>query len=87
MPDNITKNPISLQDGYFDLKGLAVYSTLGVSTLRAYIWGGKLPAFKIKGKVLVRRSEFDSWIEAHRVKKKQDINKLANEAIESLKRA
>ena len=85
LPDNISEITISLGDGYFDLKGLAAYSTLGVSTLRDYIREGKLPAYKVKGKVLVRKSQFDSWIEDYRMKKKKDINAIADEVVKSLK--
>ena len=86
LPDNIAEITISLQDGYFDLKGLAAYSTLGVSTLRDYIRSGKLPAYKVKGKVLVKKSEFEKWMDKHRMDKKRDINGIVNEIVGSLKR-
>ncbi len=87
LPDNIAEITISLQDGYFDLKGLAGYSTLGVSTLRDYIRSGKLPAYKVKGKVLVKKSEFEKWMDRHRMDKKKDINGIVDEVVGSLKRA
>ena len=74
-----------MKDQYMDLKGLSFYSDLAVSTLRDYIRSGKLPCFKIKGKVLVKRSEFDQWIEGHRVNKKKEIESIVNEAIKGLK--
>lgn len=86
LPDNIAETGITLRDQYFDLRGLSVYSALGVSTLRDYIRAGKLPAFKVKGKVLIRKSEFDRWMEAQRINKKADIAKIANEALNSLNR-
>lgn len=85
LPSNITETAITLKDGYFDLKGLAVYSTLGVSTLRGYIREGKLCAYKVNGKVLVKQSEFDKWIEGYRVNKKQDLEALADGAVKSIK--
>ena len=85
LPDNIAEITVTLQDGYFDLKGLAAYCTLGVSTLRDYINKGRLPAYKIKGKILVKKSEFDLWIEKHRLNRKQDPKKIANEVMKSLK--
>ena len=33
IPDNIAQTAIVLDDGYFDLKGLSTYSSLGISTL------------------------------------------------------
>jgi excisionase family DNA binding protein len=85
LPDTILERGISLKDQYFDLRGLSVYSALGVSTLRDYIRAGRLPAFKVKGKVLIRKSEFDRWIEKHRINRKIDIGRIANEALRSLK--
>lgn len=85
LPDDITETTIILKDQYMDLKGLAVYSDLAVSTLRDHIRSGKLPCFKVKGKVLVKRSEFDIWMEGHRLNKKGDLNRIVNEAIKSIK--
>jgi excisionase family DNA binding protein len=86
LPDNIAEKGITLEDGYFDLRGLSAYSALGVSTLRDYIRAGRLPAFKVKGKVLIRKSEFDRWMEAHRINRKLDIARIANEALRNLRR-
>ena len=53
-------------DGYLDLKSLAAYSSMSESCLRDYIRDGDIPAFKLKGKLLIKRSEFDSWMESNR---------------------
>ncbi len=84
LPDGIVTT-IALKDEYFDLKGLSVYSKLGVSTLRVYIGQNKLPHFRLKGKVLIKRSEFDGWMEELRRKEKANINQIANEAMKGLK--
>jgi len=84
LPDNIMAT-LALKDQYFDLKGLSTYASLKVPTLRDYIREGKLPAFKVRGKLLIRRSEFDAWLEKFRVKDK--IEKVVNEVINDLKRA
>lgn len=68
MPDDIAEPVIALKDQYFDLKGLSAYSALAVSTLRDYIRKGRLPCFKLEGKILVRRSDFDQWIDQFRKK-------------------
>ena len=73
-------------DQYFDLRGLSAYSSMGVSTLRDYIRSGDLPCFKIKGKILVKRSEFDAWLENYRLYKKLNINGIVANVMESLKR-
>lgn len=73
-----------LPDQYFDLKGLSTYSAVSVGSLRDYVKTG-LPHFKLKGKILVKRSEFDAWLERYRVNKKQDLGILCNDILESLK--
>jgi excisionase family DNA binding protein len=77
---------VALKDEYLDLRGLSVYSKLGVSTLRLYINQNKMPHFRLKGKILIKRSEFDGWMEEFRRKKKANINQIANEAMKGLKR-
>ena len=50
-------------------RALATYSGLSVKTLRNYIDklpDEALPAYRVGGKILVRRSEFDQWISAYR---------------------
>ena len=83
LPDTIIAT-IGLKDQYFDLKGLSAYSALKVPTLREYIKKGKLPAFKVKGKILIKRSEFDMWLKKFRVKDR--IDSIVNDVISSMKR-
>ena len=73
--------PDKIKDQYFDLRGLSVYSALAVGTLRDHIKSGDLPCFKVKGKILVKRSEFDTWIEGYRLNMKQDLKNLVNDVI------
>ena len=58
---------------------------MGVSTLRDYMRVGGLPHFKLKGKILIKRSEFDQWIEKFRTNNKENINKIVSEIMESMK--
>ena len=58
------------QDQYFDLKELSKYSCLSVRTLRNYM--GQIPCFRVGGKYLFKRSEFDKFIEQHRVENNID---------------
>ena len=56
-------------DPYLPLRELAAYSGLGVATLRGYIDklpDEALPCYRVGGKILVRRSEFDAWISQFR---------------------
>lgn len=84
IPSNIIE-PTSLKDGYLDLPGLAKYCSLKVPTLRGHIRSGDLPAYKVKGKILIRKSEFDLWISAFRINKKQNLDTLADDVLKSLK--
>ena len=72
---------VTVEDRYFDLPGLSEYSSLAVSTLRKYIKRRGLPHFKVDGKVCVKRSEFDVWIQRFRQRGSVDVRKLANEAL------
>jgi hypothetical protein len=84
IPDNITETTIALKDQYFDLRGLSAYSALAVPTLRDYIREGALPCFKVKGKILIRKSEFDGWMKGFRINRKRDINSMVDEVMEDL---
>ena len=56
-------------DPYLGLKALATYSGLSVRTLRSHLDGQPdvaLPCYRVGGKILVRRSEFDAWIAQYR---------------------
>lgn len=72
-------------DQYLDLRRLAEYSNLAVPTLRDYLRGlNPIPHFKLKGKVLVKQSEFDRWIESFRVDASK-LEKVVNDVLNSLK--
>jgi len=85
IPDDIAETAIALKDQYFDLRGLNAYSDLKIPTLRDHIRSGRLPCFKVKGKILVKRSEFDAWMEGFRYKKNQNPKEVANEVLRKLK--
>ena len=78
---------VSDTDRLLDLKGLSQYSSMGVPTLRDYLRSDGLPHFKLKGKILVRVSEFDGWLESFRVDGKQKLNRIVNDVMESLQRS
>ncbi len=75
------------RDIIYDLKGLSGYCSLKIPTLRDYLKSGELPHYKLKGKILIRKSEFDAWLEGYRVNKKQGINNIIDGVLESLKGA
>jgi len=55
-------------DPYLDLRALAQYAGLSVRTLRGWLHHHDvpLPHHDVGGKVLVRRSEFDQWMQQFR---------------------
>ncbi|MEA1947006.1 MAG: helix-turn-helix domain-containing protein [Thermodesulfobacteriota bacterium] len=72
-------------DRLLDLKGLSEYSSLGIPTLRDYIRSNGLPCFKIKGKILIKLSEFDTCLKRYRVNRNQDLDSIVDEVMDSLK--
>jgi hypothetical protein len=72
------------EDHYLDLKSLAIYSSLAVPTLRGYLREGTLPHYKLKGKIIVRRSDFDGWIERYKVDRRDDLDALVEDALSAL---
>jgi hypothetical protein len=73
-------------DPFLALKALATYSGLGVRTLRAYLTDIRhpLPCYRVGGKILVRRSEFDTWIARHRQVGCGDVDRLVAETLKDL---
>jgi hypothetical protein len=60
---------VRVEDAYLPLKALASYSGLSIRTLRGYLSSAAapLPHYRIGGRVLVKRSEFDAWATRFRV--------------------
>ena len=80
IPDDIADSAIAFKDQYFDLRGLSAYSSMKVPTLRDHIRKG-LPCFKCGGKLLIRMSEFDAWLEKFRINKEQDLETLVEDVM------
>lgn len=89
IPERLIKTGIALEDRFFDLRGLSVYSSFGVSSLRYHIRANGLPHYSVRGeagqvsKVLVKKSEFDKWMD--RWRDELNINAIADEVIRELK--
>jgi excisionase family DNA binding protein len=58
------------QPEWLDLKALRRYACISERTLRDWIHRvvDPLPAVRVGTKILIRRSVFDRWLEAHQVK-------------------
>jgi len=70
-------------DPFLSLKALAGYSSLSVRTLRHFIDElppeQALPCYRLPGKLLVRRSEFDAWLERYRSRGRPSLVKALRE--------
>jgi excisionase family DNA binding protein len=73
-------------DPFLSLRALASYSSLSVRKLRDLLddAGHPLPAYQVGGKILVRRSEFDAWMAAHRRRRDVDVETLVSEVLRDL---
>ena len=58
----------AIDDAYLSLRALVTYSGLNVRTLRTYLTSRvhPLPCYRVGVKILVRRSEFDAWMQQFR---------------------
>jgi len=70
---------------WLDLRRLTEYAAVSERTLRAWIHApvDPLPAARVGTKLLVRRSEFDRWLERHRVES-LDFDGMVEEIVEAV---
>ena len=66
-------------DPFLSLKGLAGYASLSRRTLQDLINAPQdpLPSYRVGGKLLVRKSEFDRWMVRRRNRKPLAASQLA----------
>jgi predicted DNA-binding transcriptional regulator AlpA len=76
----------TMLDPFLSLRALATYSGLGVRTLRDHLSDltHPLPCYRVGGKILVRRSEFDTWIARHRQVGRGDVDRVVADALKGL---
>lgn len=70
------------QREWLDLKELRRYACVSERTLRGWIHRSSdpLPAVRVGNKILVRRSLFDHWLEAHAVRP-LDVGYIVDELV------
>ena len=69
MPLNPSAGTSVGDDALMTLRELSAYSRLSLRTLQRHVAGltrWRLPHYRVGGKILVRRSEFDGWMEQWR---------------------
>ncbi len=71
---------------YLSLKGLAGYPGLSVRTLRGYLThtAHPLPHYRVGGKLLVKRSEFDDWMRGFRTTAPPRLDSIVADVLRSL---
>ena len=70
---------------WLDLRALTQYASVSERTMREWIHrrANPLPAVRVGAKILVRRSEFDCWLEKHRLEP-FDIGSVVSEVVSDL---
>ncbi len=82
-----TSHPLSqsspLADPFLDLRALAEYSNLSIRTLTRHLADPvrPLPHYKVRGKILVRRSEFEAWMEGFRQLQRSTVPSLVDQVL------
>jgi hypothetical protein len=76
---------------WMDLKAVQSYACVSERTVRSWINRAQnpLPAVQVeKGKILVKRSQFDRWLEAHAYRPTEsiDVGRIVDEVFTEFKR-
>ncbi len=71
------------RDRYMDKREAAAYTSLSVRNLEARL--PEIPHFRVGQKILFKKSEVDRWMETYREGGTRNLDRIADEAIESLK--
>ena len=80
---------ITAVDPFMSLRILASYSCVSVRKLRQYLHDPvhPLPHYRVGGKIVVRRSEFDAWMAAYRRVGQADVEGLVDSVLRDLRGA
>jgi hypothetical protein len=76
-------------DPFLSLRTLVNYSDLSIRKLRELLDDPvrPLPHYRIGGKILVRRSEFDAWMVVHRHIRPSQVSALVDDVLHNLREA
>ncbi len=70
------------RDRYLDKKEAAAYTSLSTRNLEARL--DEIPHYRVGKKILFKKSELDRWMETHREGGNHNLDRIADEAMESL---
>ena len=73
-------------DPFLSLQALATYSGLSRRKLRDYLTDPihPLPCYRIGGKILIRRSEYDAWAASYRQVGQANVDRVVSEVLRAL---
>jgi len=76
-----------LLDPFLTLRALVAYSGIGRRKLSAYLTDAEhpLPHYRVGGKIVVRRSEFDAWIAHYRQCGRADVDAIVDGVVSGLR--
>ena len=77
----------TLDKAYLTLRSLAQYSDLSRRTLQTYVKRphDPLPCYKVQGRILVKRTEFDAWLRRFKVERPARLDAVADELLEAMR--
>jgi len=74
---------------WLGLRELTAYASVSERTLRSWLHRpvDPLPGVQVGGKILIRRSQFDAWLEQHRVRQTRplDVDGIVDELVGELR--
>jgi len=83
----LSRNPDGGRE-WLGLRRLSAYADVSERTLRAWLHSpvDPLPACRVGGKILVRRRDFDAWLERHKITPcpGEEIDKIVREVVEGV---
>ena len=73
-------------DAYLSLRMLSAYAGLSIRTLRDYLTHSAhpLPYYRVGGRVLVRRSEYDAWVTHFRARAAPTVDRVVDDVLRGL---
>ena len=71
------------QDRYMNKREAAAYTSLSTRNLEARL--PEIPHFRVGKKILFKKSELDHWMESHREGGSHDLDKIADDAVKTLR--
>ena len=84
----VSPSPSRITPEWLGLRRLAEYSDTSERTLRGWIHSpvDPLPAVRIGGKILVRRADFDTWMQRHKIEPlaTDDVDAIVREVVEGV---